>query len=96
MLAEYARAIESKDLGLFASVKPNLSGDERKRLEASFKAIKSQQVRIVVEAVQVAGAQAAVRATRQDTINGKAQPAIQQSFVLALGSAGWKIESIGR
>jgi tRNA A-37 threonylcarbamoyl transferase component Bud32 len=96
VLADYARAIESQDVALFASVKPNLSGDERKRLEAAFKAIKSQQVRIAVESVQVAGTQATVRVARQDTINGKPQPPLQQTFRLALGPAGWKIEAIGQ
>ena len=32
VLADYGRAIEGKDLALFRSVKPNLSGDEEKRL----------------------------------------------------------------
>jgi ABC-type transporter MlaC component len=96
VIAEYARAIESKDVGLFKSVKPNLSGDEEKRLQDAFKAIKSQQVGITVDSVQVDGARATVRVRRQDTINGKPVKGIQQTFTLAQAGGSWRIESIGQ
>ena len=55
MLADYARAIEGKDLALFKSVKPNLSGEEEKRLGDAFKAVKSQKVGITIDSIQVEG-----------------------------------------
>ena len=36
LLASYERAIETKDLPLFRSVKPNLSAEEEKRLRKAF------------------------------------------------------------
>jgi serine/threonine protein kinase/tetratricopeptide (TPR) repeat protein len=96
VIADYVRAIESKDVGLFKTVKPNLSGDEEKRLTDSFKAIKSQKVGITVDAVQVEGGRATVRIHRQDTINGKETRSNQQTFTLVLAGGAWHIESIGQ
>jgi hypothetical protein len=96
VIAEYGRAIEAKDLTLFRQVKPNLSADEAKRLEAAFKAIKSQQVGIAVESIQVSGAEAVVRVARQDVINGKPVQKVQQTFRLAQQGGGWVIQSIGQ
>lgn len=95
LIADYGRAIESKDVALFKAVKPNLTPDEEKRLQESFKAIKSQQVGITIDAVQVDGAQATVKVTRQDTINGKAVKPIQQVFRLGQAGGGWVIQAIG-
>ena len=96
VIADYARAIEGKDLALFRAVKPNLSGDEEKRLQESFKAIKSQQVGITIDSIQVDGAQATVRVSRQDTINGKPMRAVHQTFRLAQAGPGWTIQTIGQ
>src|SRR5207245_8742236 len=82
LIADYGRAIETRDIALFKAVKPNLTADEQKRLQESFKAIKSQQVGIKIDAVQVDGAQATVKVSRQDTINGTAVKPIQQTFRL--------------
>jgi hypothetical protein len=95
VIVDYGRAIESKDIALFKAVKPNLTADEEKRLQESFKAIKSQQVAITIDAVQVDGAAATVKVTRQDTINGKAVKPIQQVFRLAQAGRGWAIQTIG-
>jgi tetratricopeptide (TPR) repeat protein len=96
VIADYARAIEGKDLALFRAVKPNLSGEEAKRLQDSFKAIKSQKVGITIDSIQVDGAQATVRVSRQDTINGQAMRAVSQTFRLAQGGPGWTIQTIGQ
>ncbi len=95
VIADYGRAIEGKDVALFKAVKPNLTPDEEKRLQESFKAIKSQQVGITIEAVQVDGAQATVKVSRQDTINGNRVKAIQQVFRLAQSGGVWAIQTIG-
>jgi eukaryotic-like serine/threonine-protein kinase len=96
VIADYGRAIEGKDLGLFRQIKPNLTGDEEKRLAESFKAIKSQQVGITVESVQVEGSQATVRVSRQDTINGKPVQRVMQTFRLVQTGGAWTIQSIGQ
>ena len=95
MIADYGRAIEGKDIALFKAVKPNLTPDEEKRLQESFKAIKSQQVGITIEAVQVDGAQATVKVSRQDIINGNKVKPIQQVFRLAQQGGAWSIQAIG-
>jgi len=96
VIGQYARAIEGKDLALFRTVKPNLSGDDEKRLAESFKAIKTQQVGITIDSIQVEGATATVRVSRQDTINGKAMRAMKQTFRLAQSGSGWTIQTIGQ
>ena len=77
-------------------MKPSLSGEEEKRLQDAFKAIKSQQVGITIDSIQVDGAQATVRVSRQDTINGKAMRSVHQTFRLVQGGPGWTIETIGQ
>jgi tetratricopeptide (TPR) repeat protein len=96
VIADYVRAIESKDVGLFKAVKPNLSPDEEKRLMDSFKAIKSQKVAITVDSLQVEGPRATVRIHRQDTINGKEMKSNQQTFTLVQTGGAWRIESFGQ
>ena len=56
LIQDYGSAIERKDLSLFRSVKPNLSGEEEKRLRDAFKAIQSQQVNITITSVKIEGA----------------------------------------
>jgi tetratricopeptide (TPR) repeat protein len=96
LIEQYGDAIERKDLALFRSVKPSLSSEEEKRLRDAFKAIQSQQVNITITSVRIEGTQATVRVSRQDTINGKPVPQVQQVFRLAKGPAGWAIQSIGQ
>ena len=95
VIADYGRAIEGKDIALFKAVKPTLTPDEEKRLQESFRTIKSQQVGITIEAVQVDGAQATVKVSRQDTVNGNKVKALQQVFRLAQSGGAWAIQSIG-
>jgi serine/threonine-protein kinase len=96
LISEYGRALESRDLALFKSLKPGLSSDEEKRLKESFKAIQSQRVALTVDSVQIDGVRAVVRVSRQDTINGRAMKPLQQTFRLAQKDGAWTIESIGQ
>ena len=96
VIAEYGRAIGSHDLALFRAVKPNLTTDEEKRLREAFKAVKSQAVGINVESVQIEGDRALVRATRQDTVDGRTMSPIPQAFHLARSGGSWAIQSIGQ
>jgi hypothetical protein len=96
LIADYARAIESKDLGLFKTVKPSLTADEEKRAKAAFSSIQSQVVKIVFVSIDVKEHQAVVKVTRRDTINGSIPGAFPQTFNLSKGRSGWVIDEIGR
>jgi hypothetical protein len=97
LIADYGRAIETQNLDLFKTVKPNLSADEEKRLREAFKSIKSQQVGIAIQAIHVDGSNATVQVTRQDTVNGRAMKPLAQTFRLTRGpGGGWTIQSIGQ
>jgi tetratricopeptide (TPR) repeat protein len=96
VIADYERAFEGQDLGLFRQAKPNLSGQEEKRLKQAFKATKSQDVGIEIQSVQITGDRAVVRVKRQDTINGRRTPEVEQTFNLARHSGRWVIDSIGQ
>ncbi|HEY7511171.1 MAG TPA: hypothetical protein VIG50_13010 [Vicinamibacteria bacterium] len=96
VIADYGRAIETRDLELFKVVKPNLTQDEERRTRAAFDAVKSQVVKITVLSVDVDGDAAVVRVSRRDTINGSLVSSFPQTFRLARGKAGWGIQEIGK
>jgi hypothetical protein len=96
VIFDYKRAIESQDIALFRSLKPDLSQAEEKSLRESFKAIKAQVVGISVESVQLDGDRATVRVARQDMINGRPMRAMNQTFHLARSGSAWQIRSIGQ
>jgi len=95
VIADYGRAIEGKDIALYKAVKPNLTPDEEKRAQETFKAIKSQQVDIAIDSVQVDGTQATVKVRQQNTINGTKVKPIQLVFRLVQTGGGWTIQTIG-
>jgi Tfp pilus assembly protein PilF len=95
VIADYGRALQNKDLALFRSVKPNLSGSEEDKLRASFANIKDWRVNISISSVEIDGNQATVRAARSDTVNGK-PVSLRQTFVLTKGANGWTIREIGQ
>ncbi len=96
VIAEYGRALQTKDLALFRSIKPNLSGAEEDKLRASFaNTPKDWRVNIAVSSVLIDGSQATVHASRTDTVNGKPM-SHHQSFTLTKGASGWTIRDIGR
>jgi hypothetical protein len=96
LIADYAKAIEGKDLTLFKTVKPNLSSDEEKRAKTAFASIQTQVVKITFLSIDVKDHQAVVKVTRRDTINGSIPAAFSQSFNLSKGRTGWVIDDIGR
>jgi tetratricopeptide (TPR) repeat protein len=92
---DYAKAIQAKDIAMFRAVKPNLSADEEKRWRAIFKQYKTYKVNVTISSIQVAGAEAKVRVSRQDTIDGN--PFVfQQLLTMAKGPEGWTIREIGQ
>jgi len=96
VIGDYAKAIESKDLGLFKAVKPNLNPDEEKRTKAAFASIRSHVVKITFLSIDMKEHQAVVKVTRRDTINGSIPGAFPQTFNMSKGRAGWVIDEIGR
>jgi RNase P/RNase MRP subunit p30 len=92
VVAEYARAMENRDLALYRSLKPDLSAEDERRLRQAFKETKTWRVGITVDSVQVAGDRATVRATRQDVIDGRPTKAVPQTFQLVRAGATWHIQ----
>jgi predicted Ser/Thr protein kinase/tetratricopeptide (TPR) repeat protein len=96
VIAEYRRAMETRDLALYRVLKPDLSAEDEKRLREAFKAYKPQRVGLTVESVHVQGDRATVRTTRQDVIDGRPTKAVPQTFQLVRVGATWQIQSIGQ
>jgi hypothetical protein len=99
VVATYARAIETKDVSLFRSVKPNLSADEQRRIEEGFRAVSSQRVTITILSIERRGPEASVRVSRRDAITagGRQQTTeSQQTITLTRSGAGWVIRELGR
>jgi hypothetical protein len=99
VIRTYERAIETKSIDLFRSVRPGLSAAEQNRLRDSFRDVDSQQVDITVESLTIDGRAATVRLSRRDTIvrRGLRQTEnSRQTLRLEKSAAGWVITEIGR
>lgn len=96
VIADYGRAIETKDLELFKIVKPNLTQEEQRRARSAFDTVKSHVVKITVMSVDVQGSDAVVRVSRRDTINGSLVSSFPQTFRLARKAGAWAIQEIGK
>lgn len=99
VVAAYARAIESKDLALFRSIKPNLRAEEERRIQQGFRAVSSQKVNVTIASIDRRGDQASVLLRRQDIIeaSGRRQSAdSRQTMTLAKSKGAWVIVEIGR
>ena len=93
------RAIESKDLALFRSIKPNLGADEERRIQQGFRAVTSQKVNITITSIDRRGDTASLQLQRQDIIEagGRRQsPESRQTMTLAKSNGTWVIVEIGR
>jgi hypothetical protein len=97
LAASYARAIETKDIGLFRSIKPNLSRAEERRLQDGFRAVTSQRVNLTVVSVDRRGDRGVMVIRRRDTIQagGREQTVeSQQTLTVARESGSWVIVDI--
>jgi hypothetical protein len=97
VIATYGRAIESKDLSLFRSIKPNLSSEEERRLRDGFRAVSSQQVNLTILTIDRRGQEATVVVRRRDTIQPGGRPQTaesQQTIRLARTAGAWVILEI--
>jgi tetratricopeptide (TPR) repeat protein len=95
-LADFALAIERKDIALYRSLMPSLSQDMEKALREQFKMIKSYVPGITVEDVRLEGDRATVRVMRHDVLDGRPMKAVPQTFRLARVGSSWQIQSIGQ
>jgi hypothetical protein len=96
-VATYARAIETKDLALFRSVKPNMTADEQRRIEQGFRAVVSQQVSMNVISIEPRGSDALVHVRRRDTIQAGGRQQVTESLqtmTLTRTVSGWVIREI--
>ena len=98
VLATFERAIETKDMTLYRSVRPTLSADEVSRVRAGFEAVESQQVDLRIVSIDVQGDQAVVRLFRRDTIQtggGEQHRESNQTVRLTKMPEGWVIIQMG-
>ncbi len=96
LLLSYEKAIETKDLSLFRSVKPNLSVDEERRLRKAFDSTRTHEVSISVETLECQEGHCLARLTRRDTLDGSIVSSFPQTLRLSTGPDGLVIEEIGR
>ena len=97
LVATYARAIETKDLALFRSIKPNLSAEEQRRLENGFRAVSSQQVSLSIVSIDRRRDDASVVIKRRDIIDagGRRQTVdSDQTLQLTRTAGGWVVVTI--
>jgi serine/threonine protein kinase len=97
LVASYGRAIETKDLGLFRAVKPNLSREEERRLTEGFRAVTSQRVELTILGIDRQGPSATVQVRRRDVIEtGRQRQTTEsrQTLALSRSSGGWIIVGI--
>ena len=97
VIRTYERAIETKNVDLFRSVRPGLSAAEESRIRTSFSQIDSQQVDITIDELRIEGRMANVRLSRRDTIvsAGRRQTASsRQTLRMEKAAQGWIITDI--
>jgi serine/threonine protein kinase len=99
IVATYKTAIETKNVGLYRSVRPGLTVAEETRLRDSFRQVESQQITISIDEIRIDGRTATVRLSRQDvaiTSGGRRQTqSIRQTLRLEKPATGWIITAIG-
>ena len=97
LVSNYARAIESKDLSLFRSIKPNLSREEERRLQDGFRAVTSQRVNLAIVSLDRTGDTALVVVNRKDVVRAGGREYTtdsRQTLRMARTAAGWGIVDI--
>jgi hypothetical protein len=97
VVANYARAIEGKDIGLFRSIKPNLSREEERRIQDGFRAVTRQTVSLSIVSIERKGQQAVVALNRRDTIQASGRERTvdsQQTLTLVRAGDSWIISEI--
>ena len=96
MVADFERALNTKDIALYKSLRPGLSADEERRVRESFKIKVQVALSVVGVEVDPSGGRATVHVTRQDTVDGKPMPSRQRAFQLVQRDGTWTIQSLGQ
>ena len=94
VIQTYRRAIETKDIALFRSVRPNLSRAAETVLMNSFKQIDSQQIDLRIENLRIDGRTASAQIVRRDTLITSGRRQVQnstQTLRFEKTDAGWFI-----
>ena len=94
MIRTYEQAIETKDIGLFRSVRPNLTRAAENTVTNSFRQVDSQEIDIRIESLRIDGRTATVRIARRDTLMTGGRRQIQnstQTLRFEKTQAGWFI-----
>jgi len=94
VIQTYKRAIETKDIALFRSVRPNLTHAAETVLMNSFKQIDSQQIDLRVESLRIDGRTASAQIVRRDTLITAGRRQVQnstQTLRFQKTDAGWFI-----
>ena len=82
---------------MFRSIKPNMSGDEERRLQQGFRAVASQRVFLTIASIERRGDTASVVVRRRDELEiaGRRQTVeAKQTLSLARAGDGWVIVEI--
>jgi len=79
VIQTYRRAIETKDIALYRSVRPNLNAAAETVLMNSFKQIDSQQIDLRVENLRIDGRTASAQIVRRDTLITSGRRQVQNS-----------------
>jgi serine/threonine protein kinase len=99
IVGTYKTAIETKNVGLYRSVRPGLTAAEETRLRDSFRSTESQQITITFDEIRIDGRTATVRISRQDvaiTSGGRRQTqSLRQTLRLEKSATGWIITAVG-
>jgi hypothetical protein len=98
-LAEYEKALETKDLALFRTVKPNLTAKEEQGLEEGFRRTDRQEIELKVDEIVIQGEEATARVTRSDrlVVQGAQQQGEdrKQTFRFRKDGSRWVLVEIG-
>jgi hypothetical protein len=94
VIRTYERAIETKDLALYRSIRPSLTAAEEAQLRNSFRQVDVQEITIRVDGLTIDGQKATARISRQDTLvtGGRRQTQNSvQTLRFEKGPAGWVV-----
>jgi tRNA A-37 threonylcarbamoyl transferase component Bud32/tetratricopeptide (TPR) repeat protein len=92
-IERFRQALVSRDMTLYRAVMPGLGANEEERLREYFKRLKTYDVAIRVDSVQVHGdGTATAQISRQDTMNGRQGPLQQITVQLARQGGAWSIQ----
>jgi len=92
VIRTYEQAIETKDIALFRSIRPNLTRAAETTLMNSFRQIDSQEIDIRIESLRIDGRTATARLARRDTLITAGRRQVQnitQTLRFEKTESGW-------